>query len=157
MAPARVRRRHPGKRRGVAPIVAEMLLIAITLTVAASLSTYAFGIFDAYSSPALVSIQADTVQCVAPGSSLTMALPDGTAIPPGYCGMVVQNSGSTRGAVNGAGPVGVFSAAGPSGYAVPAGGHVDVLVRSTATAGSTVTGYLVQSNGPSLFFRAMVR
>lgn len=156
MVPAKVGCHRSGRRRGVTPIIAEILLISITLVMGATLSAYVFGVFNIYSGSAVISIQANTVQCVASGSSVTLTLPDGAAIPAGECGMVVQNSGSSAGRITGVGPGGAFSGVTTSGYTIPAGGHADVFVYTTTTTGASVSGYLVQSNGPSLFFRTVV-
>ena len=149
--------RHRKTRAGIAPILAEVVLIAITLSTAAALSSYFFGLFNTMSSPAMLSIQAASVRCAAPGSGASLSLPDGTAVPPGQCGMVVTNSGVVAGYVVGAGPRGVFSGSVLASYAVGGNGHADVFVHHGAAVGSTVTGYLLQANGPELLFTAVVQ
>jgi flagellin-like protein len=145
------------QRKGIAPIIAEVLLIAITLTAAASLGTYFFGLLGTYTSPATLSIQTGSVSCVATGSEASVSLPDGTLVPPGECGMVVVNSGTVAGSIVGAGPANTFPGLASSRYMIQANGRGDVFVQTSAVSGSTLTGYLGQLDGPNLMFTAVVQ
>lgn len=149
-------RSRPSGRRGVAPIIAELILIAITLTTAAALSTYFFGLIGTYASPATMSIQPSSVFCAAPGGS-SVSLPDGAPVPPGECGMTVFNSGTAPGTIAGAGPQDSFPGLVAPSYSIPADGHGDVFMRTTAAAGFTLSGYLEQADGPDLLFSVVVQ
>jgi len=145
------------RRNGVAPVIAELMLMAITLTTAAALGSYFFGLIGTYSSPAVLSIQPASAFCVASGSAAAVSLPDGTPVPPGQCGMTVVDTGTGSGSVVGAGPKDTFTAMVTAAYQVPANGHVDVFVRTSALAGSTLSGFLGQTQGPDLMFSVVVQ
>jgi flagellin-like protein len=145
------------RREGIAPIIAEVLLIAITLSAAASLGTYFFGLFGVYMSPATMSIQTGSVSCVASGSAASASLPDGTLVPPGECGMVVVNSGTVAGSIVGAGPVTTFPGLASPRYLIQANGHDDIFIQTSAVSGLTLNGYLEQPDGPNLMFSVVVQ
>jgi flagellin-like protein len=143
---------HRKNRKAISPVLATVILIAITLIAAVAIATFVFGIFGTSASPATLSIVSSSVVC------------GHTA---GTCTMNVANSGTAGGSITGAGPGSGSGAAvsfsSPS-VSIPAG-SAGTAVTVTITlsgggappAGQTVSGYLTQGNGPSLFFTAVVQ
>ena len=75
------------------------------------------------------------------------------------CTMNVSNSGASEGTITGAGPgsgMVTFTARQTSIPVSGAGTPVRVTLGGSVTAGQTVSGYLVVSNGPNLYFTAVL-
>src|SRR5271157_3800001 len=88
------------KRKAISPVLATVILIAITLIAAVAIATFVFGIFGTSASPATMSISSSSISCAAAGGTL-----DGvTAVPANSCVMKVSNTGTAGGSINGAGP-----------------------------------------------------
>jgi len=159
--------RIPSKRKAISPVLATVILIAITLIAAVAIATFVFGIFGTSASPATLSIPSSSVICSAAGGTL-----DGvTGVPVNDCVMKVVNTGTAGGSINGAGPgsgaiVFTLTGSGPIGggaYAagapvsVPSNGGIYVVVHLSAyTTGQAITGFVTQGNGPQLTFTAVL-
>jgi flagellin-like protein len=150
------------KRKAISPVLATVILIAITLIAAVAIATFVFGIFGTSASPATMTIVSSSVAC----SSTTH-----------QCTLKVANTGTTAGGISGAGPVAGGIELWLSGGAAPAGAascagvtpaqgtSVSIPANSAGTSitvntcgmasGSSVSGFLVQNNGPNLYFTAI--
>jgi len=139
---------HRKNRKAISPVLATVILIAITLIAAVAIATFVFGIFGTSASPATLSIVSSSVSC----SHAT-----------GLCTMNVANGGTAGGSITGAGP-GLGSGAAvtftSTQASIPAGSpgqSVTIGMTVAAAAGQTITGYLTQGNGPNLYFSAVVQ
>ena len=136
--------RHGKSRRAISPVLATVLLIAITLIASTAIAGFVFGLFGTFTSTAQVS--AGTVSC------------SGT---PEICVVPLQNSGSGNTAITGV--CNLAFAGGPYvGAAVMTSGNLDAgsngLVSCTApgsshaAAGSEITGSITLGNGAYVLF-----
>jgi len=156
------------KRKAISPVLATVILIAITLIAAVAIATFVFGIFGTSASPATLSINSSSIICNNSGGAHAE---DGVASVPNHdCIMSVSNTGTAGGSINGAGPSngavnfvihGCSPAAGTytagTSCSVPANGVEYVIVTpSVYTSGQTLTGFLTQGNGPQLTFTFVV-
>ena len=133
-----------GTRRGISPVLATVILIAITLIASVGIGGFVFGLFGTFTSTAQVS--AGTVTC------------SGT---PEVCTISLQNIGSANTAITGVctlnfagGPYPGTAAlvsgslnAGSSGAVTctgPAGQH--------AVSGTQITGYVTLGSGAEVLF-----
>ncbi len=131
---------HRKNRKAISPVLATVILIAITLIAAVAIATFVFGIFGTSASPATLSVLANPAPtCLA---------------STGVCTMTVHNGGSASGSITGATSVNstspVLSGAPVS---VAAGGNSVVTLTYGANvmvAGQTITIGLVQGNGPNI-------
>ena len=131
-------------RRAISPVLATILLIAITLIAAVAVGGFVFGLFGTFTSTAQVS--AGTVTCA------------GT---PEVCNLILQNVGSGNTAITGicylnfAGGPYLGTAAVVSG-SLKAGSSATVTCTGPpsehAAAGSQVTGYVTLGNGAEVLF-----
>jgi len=132
------------KRKAISPVLATVILIAITLIAAVAIATFVFGIFGTSASPAQMSIQSSSIVCPTTAT----------------CHMTVINGGTVAGSINGAGPATgtvKFSLTNGTAWTVPANGQVRIdLAVTGGTSGQTVQGYLTQSNGPNLAFSTIL-
>jgi len=160
--------RIPSKRKAISPVLATVILIAITLIAAVAIATFVFGIFGTSASPATMSIQSSTVACWNSAGTGTAPVVGAVTVTKGDCAMKVQNTGTQAGSINGAGPsgqyTGAFVVAGACASAascsIPANSNGNVVeivgVAAALTSGQAVTGYLTQANGPNLIFTVIV-
>ena len=133
-----------GRRRsrsGVSPIVAEVLLLAISLIAGLMLGIFTFQVVGTAAHPAEVSAQLDT--CAADGANET-------------CSLTLANVGGSDVQTL---PLCTLGAAGgnlTAGGIVPAGGtlNVDCSVDGAQAShlGPFVSGWVSLSNGASVFF-----
>jgi len=138
-------RRHRG-RKAISPVLATVILIAITLIAAVAVGGFIFGLFGTFTSTAQVS--AGTVTC------------SGT---PEVCTLPLQNIGSGNTAITGvcnmnfAGGNYVGTAAIASG-SLKAGSSAIVTCTGPAgphaAAGTQVTGYVTLGDGAEVLFAA---
>src|SRR5208337_978130 len=80
------------KRKAISPVLATVILIAITLIAAIAVAGFVFGLFGTFTSSATLSINSSTVVCTVPLAGV------------GTCTMTVDNTGSGATSLNGAGP-----------------------------------------------------
>ena len=131
-------------KRAISPVLATVILIAITLIVAVAVGGFVFGLFGTFTSTAQVS--AGTVTC------------SGT---PEVCTLVLQNTGTANTVITGVcnlnfnGGSYVGTAALVSG-SLKAGSSASVTCTGPAsqhaTAGTQITGYLALGNGAEVLF-----
>jgi len=131
-------------KRAISPVLATVILIAITLIVAVAIGGFVFGLFGTFTSTAQVS--AGTVTC------------SGT---PEVCALVLQNTGTANTVITGvcnlnfAGGSYVGTAALVSG-SLKAGSSATVTCTGPAaqhaTAGTQITGYVALGNGAEVLF-----
>jgi archaeal type IV pilus assembly protein PilA len=133
-------------KKAISPVLATVILIAITLIAAVAIGGFVFGLFGTFTSTAQVS--AGTVTC------------SGT---PEVCTLPLQNIGSANTAITGvcnmnlAGGNYVGTAAMVSG-SLKAGSSAKVTCTGPASehaaAGSQITGYVILGNGAEVLFVA---
>jgi flagellin-like protein len=136
--------RRLGNREAISPVLATVLLIAITLIAAIAIGGFVFGLFGTFTSTAQVS--AGTVTCL------------GT---PEVCTLVLQNIGSGNTAITGvcelnfAGGSYVSTAALITG-SLKAGNSATVTCTGPpsqhAVAGTQISGYFTLGNGAEVLF-----
>ena len=132
------------RRKAISPVLATVILIAITLIAAVAVSGFVFGLFGTFTNTARVS--AGTVSC------------SGT---PEVCVATLQNTGSASTAITGVCTLGF--AGGPyQGTAAQLTGNLNAGSIATvsctgpalshATAGTQVTGAIAIGNGAWVLF-----
>jgi flagellin-like protein len=136
---------HSHGRKAISPVIATVILIAITLIAAIAIAGFVFGLFSTNTNQANLSILG-TVSCSS-----------------GVCTLTVQNSGALAGEITGVGPS-TFTedATGCAGVAFTSGScavaaNSQVAIKIDYTTTGQVTGYLTQSNGPQLTFTAVLQ
>jgi len=118
------------KRKAISPVLATVILIAITLIAAIAVAGFVFGLFGTFTSSATLSIQAGTVICSKTGGQLIAGYA-GSAVPASGCGFEVTNTGAGSGSL---------TAAGPANGAVTFGTLVCHTTAWVADAGCAITG-----------------
>jgi flagellin-like protein len=134
------------QRRGISPVLATVILIAITLIAAIAISGFVFGLFGTYTNTARV--EAISYSCSGTPEVCTVGLQNiGTANTAlggsctltfggaSYNGVAAISSGSLNGGSNA-----VVTCTGPAG--------------SHASAGSQVEGSILLNNGADILFSA---
>lgn len=151
-------------RKAVSPIIATVLVIAITLIAAVAIGGFVFGLFGTATSNANLSIQTSPPPSCSIGGTAT--------IPALSCVVYVQNTGASAGGITAAGPAASASFTGPqtipansvgTASTPPAPNPNQIVLTITVvsgqpamTVGQTVQLYLVQSDGPNLAFTVTV-
>ena len=137
--------RRKGRRRGIAPIIAELALISITLTLGASLSGYVFGLIGSYTSPAEVTAQQATCSNGVSGVTCTITL-----VNIGAGNVKTESTCILRAA-------GTSVAGTSTSETVPAGSSatsVQCAAPGSLPAGGALTGSILLSNGAQVYFIA---
>jgi len=139
------------RRKAISPVLATVILIAITLIAAIAIAGFVFGLFGSFTSSAQIS--ASTVSCFTNPANHTA-----------YCDLVVQNTGTSNAAVTGVhvNIAGVSTAAATFNPVLPmtvtaGAGQVHLVVHMAAavqggTAGSQVVGTMALTNGGQVSF-----
>jgi len=157
------------RRRAISPIIATVLIIAVTLIAAVAIGGFVFGIFGSASSSAQVAVTSQNLvaadllvanTAAAPTCSVTGAADDLTLTNTGTAATSVTGVTITwAGAVNSFAISGIctVTAAGNAG-ATTAGNPISVLFTATnmlttsAVTGQTYTGTVTLGNGAVLLF-----
>ena len=146
---------HGRKRKAISPVLATVILIAITLIAAIAVAGFVFGLFGTFTSSANLASQ--VVTCVHNGG--------GAGGLVGYCEISLTNTGGSSAAVTGCsiyGTAGVVAAT-AGGVVVPStpvkagtttAAPVNVYCQASAagTAGAVVSGSLTVASGAPLAF-----
>jgi len=147
----------PRRRKAISPVLATVILIAITLIAAIAIAGFVFGLFGTFTSGA--TLQLSVVSCVHG--------PGGNAAGSGYCLLNITNTGGASGSVTGCS---IYGTAGTSGTTVPAIVQATVVVAAGTTsaapkavyctaglitAGAAVSGSLTVASGSPLAFSAI--
>ncbi|MGP8057559.1 MAG: archaellin/type IV pilin N-terminal domain-containing protein [Nitrososphaerales archaeon] len=148
------------KRKAISPVLATVILIAITLIAAIAVAGFVFGLFGTFTSSANLTSQ--VVACNATGS--------GVALHVSYCTIMLTNTGGASASVTGCAIYGATSLLYTSAGTLPlaASGSIPVAAGTTTavpvyaaclaanpgTAGAVVTGSLVVASGAPLAFSA---
>jgi len=157
-----------GTRRAISPIIATVLIIAVTLIAAVAIGGFVFGIFGSSSSTAQVSVTsqnlvaADLTQAntaAAPTCNVVGAADDLTLTNTGTAATTVTGVTITwAGAVNSFTIATCTSAAAGNAGATTNGNPISILFSATnhlstdATTGQTYTGTVTMGNGAVLLF-----
>ena len=143
---------YKGKRKAISPVLATVILIAITLIAAIAIAGFVFGLFGSFTSTAQV--QASVTSCTQVGAGA------GTGET---CALVLTNSGNANTATTGScsltygghtwvGVIGVATlTAGASNNALACDAH-GAATQVGATSGSQVTGAVILANGGNALF-----
>ncbi|MGD0318913.1 MAG: archaellin/type IV pilin N-terminal domain-containing protein [Nitrososphaerales archaeon] len=133
------------KRKAISPVLATVILIAITLIAAIAVAGFVFGLFGTFTSSATLTINSATVSCTVP-----------TLAGVSTCTMDVVNTGSGSTSITSAGPatgLGVtFAMAGPISIPANSAGVNITLTSAHASPGQVASGYLVVTSGANLGF-----
>ncbi|MGP8125027.1 MAG: archaellin/type IV pilin N-terminal domain-containing protein [Nitrososphaerales archaeon] len=144
-----------GKRKAISPILATVILIAITLVAAVAIAGFVFGLFGTFTSSA--NLQLVSTSCKSGAAAAA------------FCSLYISNSGGSTGTVTGCFIYGVAGfantiAAAPAtatlaqpitgGTASPGTG-VSCTAVGAITSGAVVTGSLTVSSGSPLAFSAI--
>jgi len=146
------------KRKAISPVLATVILIAITLIAAIAVAGFVFGLFGTFTASA--TLQLSVVSCVHGVA--------GNAAGDAYCELAITNTGGSSGSVTGCAIYGTTETSGagtapPSvvgTVAVPAGttsaAPVHVVCDGVAlTAGAVVSGSLTVASGSPLAFTSV--
>ncbi|HEV2226892.1 MAG TPA: archaellin/type IV pilin N-terminal domain-containing protein [Nitrososphaerales archaeon] len=141
----KVRKRN---RKAISPVLATVILIAITLIAAIAIAGFVFGLFGSFTSSAQVSAQVTT--CTHGTGGNTSA----------WCIVTLTNSGTSNAAangcslnVNGVATVGTLTGAAKNSIQASSSATGDCRVTSAAqTVGSQAVGSFSLSNGASVPF-----
>ena len=140
-------------RKAISPVLATVILIAITLIAAIAIAGFVFGLFGSFTSSAQVSAQVS--QCTLSGAAPNTV----------KCVMTLTNSGTSNTAANGCsindGGAAVASTPTGAGIAsVPAGGTAALTCTSNANQaepaiGSEAVGSVSLTNGATVPFTSV--
>jgi len=143
----------PARRKAISPVLATVILIAITLIAAIAIAGFVFGLFGSFTSSAQVSAQVSS--CTLAGASPNKVV----------CTMTLTNSGTSNTVANGCsinvGGAAVASTPTGAGIAnVPAGGTAALVCTSNAnqpepSVGSQAVGSVSLSNGATVPFTSV--
>jgi len=135
------------KRKAISPVLATVILIAITLIAAIAIAGFVFGLFGSFTSSARVSAAVTTC----------------TRASPATCNLSVQNTGTSNVAatacfinINGVSTTGTVG--GTSAYTAGAGAvstTCSIAATTGGAAGSSVVGSLQLTNGATVPFTAV--
>jgi len=172
--------RNVKHRRAISPVLATVILIAITLIAAIAIAGFVFGLFGTFTSGQ--NMQLSTQACYASGSAGGHTLSSNSTVwftlsgnlYVGGCILAITNTGGASGSITGcsiygtAGTVGKMSAAHgatftPATVTVPAGTTsakpvyvgCEAGTGVTITVGAGVTGSLVVASGSPLAYSAI--
>ena len=157
-----------GQRRAISPIIATVLIIAVTLIAAVAIGGFVFGIFGSASQTAQVAVTTVTAPAgdfAAAADTFTCA----TAATAGNAYIVLTNTGTAAATVTGvtiiwAGVNNAFTdpatcevgAAGAAGATVASTEYINLpaasVLTADATTGATVQGQVTLSNGAQVLF-----
>jgi len=154
----------PRRRKGISPVLATVILIAITLIAAIAIAGFVFGLFGTFTSGA--TLQLSVVNCY---SGTTGA---GNAATSSFCLLALTNTGGSSGSVTGCSVYGTSEASGTlagAGSKPPLGANPTAVPAGTVssapiyvgcdgmalTSGAAVTGSLVVASGSPLAFSAI--
>ena len=133
-------------RKGISPVLATVILVAVTLTAAIGVGGFVFGLFGTFTSTA--EVEAGTATC------------SGT---PEVCTLVLENSGSGNTAITGACNMNFAGGSYVSSASLVSGslnaGNIGTVTCTGpplqhAAAGTQVTGYITLGNGAEVLFAA---
>jgi len=157
-----------GQRKAISPIIATVLIIAVTLIAAVAIGGFVFGIFGSASSSAQVQVTGQNLvaadllvgnAAAAPTCSIAGAADDLTLTNTGTAATTVTGVTITwAGAVNSFSIVACTSAAAGNAGALSNGNPINILFTATnhlsadAVTGQTYTGTVALGNGAVLLF-----
>jgi len=139
---------YSGRRKAISPVLATVILIAITLIAAIAISGFVFGLFGTYTNVARVS--AATITCTGTPEVCTLQAQNtgsANAVLMGSCTMTfagVTYSGVaaiTSGSLQAGSPPATVTCTGPAG--------------SHASLGSQIVGGVLLSDGAQILFSAV--
>ena len=123
-------------KKGISPLIATIILIAITIVIAIAVAGWVFGLFGSYSRTQAVTIVASASNCSASN---------------GNCQIMVSNQGGSAVTVVSASINGASASLNTLNTVIPAGSSDVVTVTLNGyTAGQTVQVQLGLSNGNTL-------
>jgi len=125
----------PRRRKAISPVLATVILIAITLIAAIAIAGFVFGLFGTFTSGA--NLQLSIVTCNHTGGGA------GTA---GYCQLSITNTGGASGSITACSLYGAAGFVGGAKTVVTS--STQVITAGTASPGTSV--YCVVNAGPAL-------
>jgi len=147
----------PRRRKAISPVLATVILIAITLIAAIAIAGFVFGLFGTFTSGPHLQLSTQSCTHGVAGNLATS----------GYCTLQIANTGGASGAITGCI---LYGTAGTIGTAAPppeAGTTVTIAAGTAApgitvdcaggpiTAGAAVSGSLTVASGSPLAFSAI--
>jgi flagellin-like protein len=147
------------RRNAISPVLATVILIAITLIAAIAIAGFVFGLFGTFTSGPTLELAASACSATA-GNAVVFGTP--TADPNG-CVLALTNTGGSSASVTGCTLYGATGAAVGAPVSVPAGTtttapvvvECDATGLATLTPGATVSGQLIVASGSPLAFSAI--
>ncbi|MGD0397245.1 MAG: archaellin/type IV pilin N-terminal domain-containing protein [Nitrososphaerales archaeon] len=138
---------HGRKRKAISPVLATVILIAITLIAAIAVAGFVFGLFGSFTSSATVTAQ--VTSCDAATGVCTVVLTNTGTSNVAETGCSIQINGlASSGAVT-------FGGTPVSTPTVPASGsgtYICTPTPATQTVGSMAVGHFTLANGASVPF-----
>jgi hypothetical protein len=129
------------KRHGVSPVLAELLIIVVSIVAGVSVGSFGFQVIGNTGNTAVVSASVNS--CAANGHNET-------------CSLQLQNTGASNVQTTSVCTLGSATGIINPGQTVPAGGSLDVSCTAPGSSflqtASVVTGWVVLSNGAYIYF-----
>jgi len=145
----------PSKRKAISPVLATVILIAITLIAAIAIAGFVFGLFGTFTSTARAQASVTNCSWNAANEVCTLILVNSgnaNTATTGSCSL------SYKGTTNSGESSGVNPPVAPVAQAVNSGATVTVycmgLTGAAAGAGTQITGSVILSNGANTLFSA---
>jgi len=130
------------RRKAISPVLATVILIAITLIAAIAIAGFVFGLFGSFTSSARVSAQVTT--CVVSTKTCTVLLTNTGTSNANALSCSIQDNGAPESGTLGGGPTVPAGQAGVS--------FTCLLGTIHSVAGSTAEGSFAMSNGATVPF-----
>ncbi|MER3601613.1 MAG: hypothetical protein C4339_02735 [Nitrososphaerota archaeon] len=147
------------KRRAVSPVIATVILIAITLIAAVAIAGFVFGLFSGFTSTPQVTVVQAVLRAADFSSGRSLDATCATAPSGSY--LLLRNSGTSNVSVIAVTLGGVTADADPATCTVPAGGQLYIQLSGSLnpppTPGSQFSGIVSLSNGAQVPFSGTFR
>ncbi|MDE1854204.1 MAG: type IV pilin N-terminal domain-containing protein [Thaumarchaeota archaeon] len=150
-----------GQRKAISPIIATVLIIAVTLIAAVAIGGFVFGLFGSSTNTAQISAvnaALSSTGTVTP-NTFTVACATAASTTAGVGNIQFSNSGSANAAITTVsltyGGKTYSSAAPTSGCTVTAGSSLYITISvypAALTSGQQFTGFVVTNNGAQVVF-----
>jgi len=137
----RARGWRKGQKRGVSPIIATILLVAITVVLAAVLYVLVSGLTrTGASTPYSLGMAVTSATGSGSNYAVTLSLSPTSGLTTGAFGLQVQNNGGISQATVGSNPAGCKAGAAPTVCTSNGAGWYAILVASNGTVSATYSG-----------------
>jgi len=138
-------------KKGISPVIATIILIAITIVIAIAVAAWVFGLFKSYTGGPAVTINAAQSSCQSNGQTCTLVVSNQGGNSVTVVGATVNGGTWTVFGTTSSGSTCAFSSQSSATPSVPAGQTVYICVgTSSFTAGQTLTITLQLNTGSTV-------